>query len=400
MPRLEGAYSVVALSEGKLLAFRDPQGIRPLALGRLGDDWVVASETCAFDLIGAVYERDVRPGELVVIDEEGLHATQVVPEGRQALCIFEHVYFARPDSTLAGAEVHGVRVRMGERLAQEAPVEADLVMPIPDSGTPAAVGFTRASGIPYSEGLIKNRYVGRTFIQPDEHLRRQGIRMKFNPLAEVDRQAARDRRRLDRARLDDAAARPDALRGRCGRGARARLVAADRRAVLLRDRHGRRGAARSCAPLRRADARADRRDLAPLPLARGDAGGDAAAGAVGLPRLLHPRLPDPRARGAGTWSKLRFEPARAVRLDLRQRRPVGADADRRAHGRRPGSARSPVERGHVGPLGLAGDVVADVENHGGLDQALYLYSSERLRLRWCGAELGGDARAAGRSART
>ena len=108
-----------------------------------------------------------------------------MPEGRQALCIFEHVYFARPDSTLAGAEVHGVRVRMGERLAAEAPVEADLVMPIPDSGTPAAVGFTRASGIPYSEGLIKNRYVGRTFIQPDEHLRRQGIRMKFNPLAEV-----------------------------------------------------------------------------------------------------------------------------------------------------------------------------------------------------------------------
>jgi amidophosphoribosyltransferase len=185
LPRLEGAYSVVALSEGKLLAFRDPHGIRPLALGRLGDDWVVASETCAFDLIGAVYERDVRPGELVVIDEDGVRATQAVPEGRQALCIFEHVYFARPDSTLAGAEVHGVRVRMGERLAAEAPVDADLVMPIPDSGTPAAVGFTRASGIPYSEGLIKNRYVGRTFIQPDEDLRRQGIKMKFNPLAEV-----------------------------------------------------------------------------------------------------------------------------------------------------------------------------------------------------------------------
>ncbi len=190
MPRLEGAYSVVALSEGKLLAFRDPHGIRPLALGRLANesgqtDWVVASETCAFDLIGATYERDVRPGELVVVDEDGVHATQAVPEGRQALCIFEHVYFARPDSTLAGAEVHGARVRMGERLAAEAPVEADLVMPIPDSGTPAAVGFTRASGIPYSEGLIKNRYVGRTFIQPDEDLRRQGIRMKFNPLAEV-----------------------------------------------------------------------------------------------------------------------------------------------------------------------------------------------------------------------
>jgi amidophosphoribosyltransferase len=146
---------------------------------------VVASETCALDLIGARFERDVRPGELVVVDEDGLRATQALPEGRQALCIFEHVYFARPDSTLAGAEVHGVRVRMGERLAAEAPVEADLVLPIPDSGTPAAVGYARASGIPYSEGLIKNRYVGRTFIQPEQGMREQGIRLKFNPLAEV-----------------------------------------------------------------------------------------------------------------------------------------------------------------------------------------------------------------------
>ena len=190
MTRLEGAYSIVALADGKLIGFRDQHGIRPLAIGRLVDedgaeDWVLASETCALDLIGASFEREVRPGELVVIDEEGLHATQAIPEGRQALCIFEHVYFARPDSTLAGAEVHGVRVRMGERLAAEGPVDADLVMPIPDSGTPAAVGFSRASGIPYSEGLIKNRYVGRTFIQPDDALRRQGIKMKFNPLAEV-----------------------------------------------------------------------------------------------------------------------------------------------------------------------------------------------------------------------
>ncbi len=190
MARLDGAYSIVALADGKLIGFRDQHGIRPLAIGRLVDedgaeDWVLASETCALDLIGASFEREVRPGELVVIDEEGLHATQAIPEGRQALCIFEHVYFARPDSTLAGAEVHGVRVRMGERLAAEGPVEADLVMPIPDSGTPAAVGFSRASGIPYSEGLIKNRYVGRTFIQPDDALRRQGIKMKFNPLAEV-----------------------------------------------------------------------------------------------------------------------------------------------------------------------------------------------------------------------
>jgi amidophosphoribosyltransferase len=185
MAKLEGAYSVVALAEGKLIGFRDPHGIRPLALGRVGEDWVLASETCALDLIGASYERDIRPGELVVVDEDGLHAVQALPEARHAVCIFEHVYFARPDSTIAGAEVHGVRVRMGERLAAEAPADADLVLPIPDSGTPAAVGFTRASGIPYSEGLIKNRYVGRTFIQPDQGLREQGIKLKFNPLAEV-----------------------------------------------------------------------------------------------------------------------------------------------------------------------------------------------------------------------
>jgi amidophosphoribosyltransferase len=192
MARLEGAYSVVGLAEGKLVAFRDPHGIRPLALGRLPrqdgqreGDWVVASETCALDLVGAAFVRDVRPGEVVVVDGEGLRSLQALPEGRGALCIFEHVYFARPDSTLAGAEVHGARVRMGERLAAERPVAADLVLPIPDSGTPAAVGYARASGIPYSEGLIKNRYVGRTFIQPDDGLRRQGIRLKFNPLGEL-----------------------------------------------------------------------------------------------------------------------------------------------------------------------------------------------------------------------
>ena len=190
MARLEGAYSVVLLSEGKLVGFRDPHGIRPLALGRLanehgGDDWVLASETCALDLIGARFEREVRPGEVVTITEDGLESLQALPEARQALCIFEHVYFARPDSTLAGSEVHGVRIRMGERLAAEAPVEADLVMPIPDSGTPAAVGYARASGIPFTEGLIKNRYVGRTFIEPDQGLREQGIKLKFNPLAEV-----------------------------------------------------------------------------------------------------------------------------------------------------------------------------------------------------------------------
>jgi amidophosphoribosyltransferase len=186
MRRLEGAYSVTALSEGVLVAFRDPYGFRPLTLGRIGDDWVVASETCALDLIGADVARDVRPGEVVWIDEAGLHAAQALPAGSSALCIFEHVYFARPDSRLAGVEVHGARVRMGERLAREAPVEADLVIGIPDSGTPAAIGYSKASGVPFNEALIKNRYVARTFIQPDQEMREQGIRLKFNPLDEVE----------------------------------------------------------------------------------------------------------------------------------------------------------------------------------------------------------------------
>jgi amidophosphoribosyltransferase len=185
MRRLEGAYSVVALSEGTLVAFRDPLGFRPLTLGRLGEDWVVASETCALDLVGAEVVRDVRPGEIVRVDAEGLRTIQAVPAGNDALCIFEHVYFARPDSRLGGVEVHGARVRMGERLAEEAPVEADLVVGIPDSGTPAAIGFSKASGIPFNEALIKNRYVARTFIQPEQGMREQGIRMKFNPLDEV-----------------------------------------------------------------------------------------------------------------------------------------------------------------------------------------------------------------------
>jgi amidophosphoribosyltransferase len=183
--RLEGAFTIVALSEGKLLGARDPHGFRPLCLGRLDGEWVLASETCALDLVGAELERELAPGELVVIAEDGCHTIELPNEAEPASCIFEFFYLARPDSRLNGVEMHGARVRMGERLAEEAPVEADLVLPIPDSGTPAAIGFARASGIPFSEGLIKNRYVGRTFIQPDQGLRRQGVKLKFNPLAEV-----------------------------------------------------------------------------------------------------------------------------------------------------------------------------------------------------------------------
>jgi amidophosphoribosyltransferase len=177
---------VTALAEDVLVAFRDPRGFRPLVLGRIGDDWAVASETCALDLIGAELVRDVGPGEALFVDGDGLRSAQALPAGTSALCIFEHVYFARPDSRLAGVEVHRARVRMGERLAREAPVEADLVIGIPDSGTPAAIGFSKASGIPFNEALIKNRYVARTFIQPDQEMREQGVRLKFNPLDEVE----------------------------------------------------------------------------------------------------------------------------------------------------------------------------------------------------------------------
>jgi amidophosphoribosyltransferase len=209
MRRLEGAYSVVALSEGTLIAFRDPLGFRPLVLGRIhgagsiggkaadarpedlaasGDDgdFVVASETCALDLVGAEFVREVERGEAVLIDANGLRSVRAVdPDEGGALCIFEFFYLARPDTKLSGIEVHGARVRMGERLAREAPADVDLVLPIPDSGTPAAIGFSRALGVPFSEGLIKNRYIARTFIQPDQELRRQGVRLKFNPLDEV-----------------------------------------------------------------------------------------------------------------------------------------------------------------------------------------------------------------------
>ncbi len=185
MNKIDGAASVVGIAEGKLFAFRDRHGFRPLVLGYVGLDPVVASETCALDLVGARFEREISPGELIVLDENGIESAQVGGRPDPALCIFEYFYLARPDTRLEGVEVHGARVQMGVTLAQEAPAVADLVLPIPDSGTPAAIGFSRESGIPFSEGLIKNRYVHRTFIQPDQAMREQGIRMKFNPLDEV-----------------------------------------------------------------------------------------------------------------------------------------------------------------------------------------------------------------------
>jgi amidophosphoribosyltransferase len=182
--RLRGAFSLVFMDERTLYAARDPQGIRPLVLGRLERGWAVASETAALDTIGAAYVRDIEPGEVLAIDEEGLRSSRFAsPEPKG--CLFEYVYLARPDTRLSGRSVHAARVEVGRRLAREAPADADLVIPVPESGTPAAVGYAEASGIPYSQGFVKNSYVGRTFIQPSQTIRQLGIRLKLNPLKDV-----------------------------------------------------------------------------------------------------------------------------------------------------------------------------------------------------------------------
>jgi amidophosphoribosyltransferase len=190
LPRLKGAFSTVAMTEDSVIAFRDPHGVRPLSLGVIDDGigapaYCVASETCAFDLINAKHLRDVEPGEVVTLSERGIESRIVAPGERRAFCVFEYIYFARPDSRMAGTALQAARARMGEILWREAPVEADLVIPVPDSGNAAARGLARAAELPQDDGFIKNRYVARTFIQPGQELRRHGLRMKFNPLPEV-----------------------------------------------------------------------------------------------------------------------------------------------------------------------------------------------------------------------
>src|SRR6476469_4811415 len=186
LPDVQGAYCLVFADETTLYAARDPHGVRPLVLGRLERGWVVASETAALDIVGASFVREVEPGELLAIDDHGLRSSRFAsPEPKG--CVFEYVYLARPDTTIAGRSVHATRVEIGRRLAQEAPVEADLVIPVPESGTPAAIGYAQGSGISYGSGLVKNAYVGRTFIQPSQTIRQLGIRMKLNPLRDVIR---------------------------------------------------------------------------------------------------------------------------------------------------------------------------------------------------------------------
>ena len=184
LPMLRGAFSLVFMDERTLYAARDPYGVRPLVLGRLERGWVVASETAALDIVGAAYVREIEPGELLEIDAEGLRSTRFAA-ARRAGCVFEYVYLARPDTKIAGRSVIAARNAMGAALAREHPVEADLVIATPESGTPAAIGYAQASGIPYGQGLVKNAYVGRTFIQPTQTLRQLGIRLKLNPVREV-----------------------------------------------------------------------------------------------------------------------------------------------------------------------------------------------------------------------
>jgi amidophosphoribosyltransferase len=186
LPHLRGAFSFVFMDEHTLYGARDPHGVRPLVIGKLDNGWVIASETAGLDIVGAAFVREVEPGELIAIDAEGLRSTRFAPATPKG-CVFEYVYLARPDTTINGKVVHEARVEMGRRLAREHAVEADLVMPVPESGTPAAVGYAQESGIPYAQGLVKNAYVGRTFIQPSQTIRQLGIRLKLNPLKDVIR---------------------------------------------------------------------------------------------------------------------------------------------------------------------------------------------------------------------
>jgi len=181
LKQVEGAYSLVGLTSKKLIGVRDPWGVRPLVLGRLGDSWILASETCALDIVGATFERDIEPGEVIVIDKDAVNSYFPFKKQPERFCIFEYVYFSRPDSVVEGRNIYEVRKRIGEELAREFPADADLVVPVPDSGVPAALGFAQASGLPFDFGIIRNHYVGRTFIEPTDGIRNFSVRKKHNP---------------------------------------------------------------------------------------------------------------------------------------------------------------------------------------------------------------------------
>src|SRR5499427_5222256 len=178
--QIQGAYSLVAISQDAVIGVRDPLGVRPLVLGRLGEGHILASETCALDIIGADFLRDVEPGELVVLDRSGVHSLRPFPAQPRRFCVFEYIYFARPDSMVEGISVYEARKRIGAELAREAPVPADVVVPVPDSGVPAAMGYAHAAGLPFELGIIRNHYVGRTFIEPADQIRHLGVKLKHN----------------------------------------------------------------------------------------------------------------------------------------------------------------------------------------------------------------------------
>ena len=327
LPQLRGAYCFVWMNENTLYAARDPQGIRPLVLGRLDRGWVVASEDAALATIGASVVREVEPGEMIVIDENGLRSHTFAEPARKG-CVFEYVYLARPDATIAGRNVHEARVEMGRRLAREFPVDADLVMPVPESGTPAASGYAAESGIPFGQGFVKNAYVGRTFIQPSQTLRQLGIRLKLNALEHmirgkrivvVDDSIVRGNTQRAQVRMLREAGRP--------RGARADLQPAGEVAVLLRHRlrHPRRADRQRPHP--RADRRQRRSRHARLHLARGHDRGDGPAGRAPLPGVLHGGVPH---RPAGR------EPARQA--------PARGDAPVAHHGAGPAGPQQPLTR--------------------------------------------------------
>ena len=185
LSRVRGAYSLVFLTEDRVIAARDPSGFRPLVLGRVGDGWAVASETCAFDLIGARYEREVEPGEIIMIGARGVESVKPFAPAPRHHCVFEYIYFSRPDSLVYGRNVYAVRKELGRQLARESHVPADIVIPVPDSGVPAAIGYAEQAGIPFEMGLIRNHYVGRTFIEPQNSIRHFGVKVKLNALREV-----------------------------------------------------------------------------------------------------------------------------------------------------------------------------------------------------------------------
>ena len=291
MPRLEGAFSTVVMTKDRVVGFRDPAGLRPLALGQVGDRYCLASESCAFDIIGAELLREVQPGEMISIGERGIETRQLVESPRKAFCVFEHIYFARPDSILEGNRTQVSRRKMGEILFREAPVEADVVIAVPDSGNPAATGYSKASGIPRDDGLIKNRYVARTFIQPGQELRKHGLRMKFNPLREVV-----EGKRL--VVVDDSIVRGNTtrqivqmLRGvGAGRDPHAHLGAADPPPLPLRHRHVDDAGDGRARAHRGGDRRGARMRLARLPVARRRLRGDPLHTRDPLRRVLLGRL--------------------------------------------------------------------------------------------------------------